>query len=93
MSAPGGAIDAACPAAPDIGSGAAQARQRQSDGLAIRAVSARLARVELIALGLKSATPRKRNIIAWRRPFRHWALKSPTLICLWRQAKGSMNLC
>jgi len=53
MSAPGGAFDAACPAAPDIRSGAAQACQRQSDGLAVRAVSARLARVELIAPSLE----------------------------------------
>ena len=36
---------------------------------------------------LKSATPRKRSIIAWRRPFRHWALKSPTPICLSRRPK------
>jgi len=39
-----------------------------------------------------SATPLKRNIIAWRRPFRHWALKSPMPICLWRQPKVRSNL-
>ncbi|MBR1132514.1 hypothetical protein [Bradyrhizobium iriomotense] len=77
MFAPGGATGAACPIAPDFGSGAAQARQRQPDDLAVRAVSARLARVELIALGPKSATPRKRNIIAWRRPFRPLGAEIP----------------
>ncbi|MGX1322616.1 hypothetical protein AB7M17_006069 [Bradyrhizobium sp. USDA 377] len=55
MFAPGGAIGAACPIAPDVGSGAAQARQRQSDGLAFRAVSARLARVELIGSEKRNA--------------------------------------
>jgi hypothetical protein len=48
MFAPGGAVDAARSTHQDVGSGAAEARQRQPDGLAIRAVSARLARIELI---------------------------------------------
>src|SRR6187402_810495 len=48
MSALGGAIDAACAARPDVRSGAAEGRQRQPDGLAAPAVSARLVRRELI---------------------------------------------
>jgi hypothetical protein len=48
MSALGGAIDAACPGRQDVGSRTAKGRQRQPDGLAVRAVSARLARLELI---------------------------------------------
>src|SRR4051794_14788516 len=66
MFAPGGAIDAACAAHPDGHSRTAEGRQRQSSGLAVFAVSARLVRDELIELRSKtlrkSATPRKRNI-------------------------------
>jgi hypothetical protein len=60
LSAPGGTIESACPTAPDVGSGAAKTRQRQPDGLAVRAVSARLARLELIA-GLDKRCLKKRN--------------------------------
>jgi hypothetical protein len=95
MFAPGGAIDAACAAHPDDRSRTAEDRQRQSSGLAVFAVSARLVRDELIGLRSKtlrkSATPRKRNIIAWRRPFRYWALKSPNTHMSTATAKGSMN--
>jgi hypothetical protein len=90
MFALGGAVDAACSADQDVRSGADEGRQRQPVGLAVLAVSARLVRDQLIPW--KSATPRKRNIIAWRRPFRYWALKSPTPICLWRQPKVRCNL-
>jgi len=48
MSALGGEIDAARPGRQDVSSWAAKGRQRQPDGLAVRAVSVRLARVELI---------------------------------------------
>jgi len=48
MFALGGAVDAACSTHQDVDSGAAEACQRQPDGLAVRAVSARLARLELI---------------------------------------------
>jgi hypothetical protein len=47
MFALGGAIDAACSTHQDGGSGAAQARQRQPEGVAVRAVSSGLARIEL----------------------------------------------
>jgi len=47
MFALGGAVDAACSTHQDCGSGTAEARQRQPDGLAVRAVSARLARLQL----------------------------------------------
>ena len=48
MSAPGAAFNAACSAREDAGARAAEGRQRQSAGLAVRAVSVRLVRDELM---------------------------------------------
>jgi hypothetical protein len=48
MYAPGGAIDAACSDRQDIRSRTTEGLERQPDDLAVPAVSARLARVELI---------------------------------------------
>ncbi|MBR0845169.1 hypothetical protein JQ607_33675 [Bradyrhizobium liaoningense] len=55
LPAPGASIDAACAAREDPGPGSTESGQRQPDDLAVRAVSARLVRVELIA------PPEKRN--------------------------------
>ncbi|MGL3109685.1 hypothetical protein [Bradyrhizobium sp. BR 1432] len=48
MSALGAAIDNACPNRKDTIPAAAEGRQRQPDSLAVRAVSGRLARLELM---------------------------------------------
>ncbi|UPK40071.1 hypothetical protein IVB18_24290 [Bradyrhizobium sp. 186] len=53
LSALGGAIDAACCGRQDVRRGAAESLERQPDGLAVRTVSVRLVRIELI--------PEKRN--------------------------------
>lgn len=63
--APRGAIDDGDFPRQDVGSGRAEIGERQFAGLALRAVSVRLVRVELTT---KSATPHERSIIARRRP-------------------------
>jgi hypothetical protein len=69
----------------------AEGRQRQLSGLAADPVPGGLVRLELKSPS-KSATPRKRNIIAWRRRFRYWALKSPNFHMSVATPKGSMKL-
>ena len=54
MSALGSAIDAACSGCHDIRSGALASRERQSAGLAVRAISTRLVRVELMGRSRKA---------------------------------------
>ena len=61
MLAPGGALDAACAADPDGHSRTAEGRQRQSAGVAVSAVSARLVRDELIAGASRKKALKKRN--------------------------------
>jgi len=84
MATLGGAIDAACSTHQDVRSAAPHGSQRQSDGLAVPAVSVRLVRNELILQKRNAAQAEYHRLAA---SVRYWALKSPILIGLRRQPK------